>query len=73
MPLPQPVIIGNATLYCGDCLDILPRLKGVDAVVSDPPYGIGYVHGGAGAARNGIEKTSSRFMATISRLTLRRG
>jgi site-specific DNA-methyltransferase (adenine-specific)/modification methylase len=37
----NPVIIGNATLYCGDCLEILPTLQGVDAVVSDPPYGIG--------------------------------
>ena len=43
-----PTIIGNATLYCGDCLDILPGLKGIDAVVTDPPYGIGYVHGGGG-------------------------
>jgi site-specific DNA-methyltransferase (adenine-specific)/modification methylase len=42
----NPVIIGNATLYCGDCLEILPSLSGIDAVVSDPPYGIGYVHGG---------------------------
>jgi len=48
MNRPEPVIIGNATLYCGDCLDILPHLKGVDAVVTDPPYGIGYVHGGGG-------------------------
>ena len=48
LPLPTPVIIGNATLYCGDCLEILPSLKGIEAVVSDPPYGIGYVHGGGG-------------------------
>jgi site-specific DNA-methyltransferase (adenine-specific) len=34
----NPVIIGNATLYCGDCLEILPTLKDIDAVVSDPPY-----------------------------------
>ena len=27
------------TLYCGDCLEILPELSGVDAVVTDPPYG----------------------------------
>lgn len=43
----NPVIIGNATLYLGDCLEILPHLQRsgcVDAVVSDPPYGIGYVH-----------------------------
>lgn len=34
------------TLYCGDCREILPMLEGVDAVVSDPPYGIDYVQGG---------------------------
>jgi hypothetical protein len=33
--------IGNATLYLGDCLDIMPALGPVDAVVTDPPYGIG--------------------------------
>lgn len=32
------VRIGDATLYCGDCLDILPTLGPVDAVVTDPPY-----------------------------------
>ena len=35
-------VIGNATLYLGDCLDILPTLGKVDAVVTDPPYGIGF-------------------------------
>jgi site-specific DNA-methyltransferase (adenine-specific) len=35
-------IIGNATLYLGDCRDILPTLGKVDAVVTDPPYGIGF-------------------------------
>lgn len=32
----------SATLYLGDCLEILPQLEGVDALVSDPPYGIDY-------------------------------
>jgi DNA modification methylase len=36
----EPVIIGNATLYLGDCRDILPMLGKVEAVVTDPPYGI---------------------------------
>ena len=36
----EPVIIGNATLYLGDCLEILPGLPKVDAVITDPPYGI---------------------------------
>jgi len=34
------VEIGNATLYLGDCMDILPTLDKVDAVITDPPYGI---------------------------------
>lgn len=33
--------IGDATLYLGDCREILPTLGRVDAVVTDPPYGIG--------------------------------
>lgn len=33
--------IGRATLYLGDCRDILPTLPKVDAVVTDPPYGLG--------------------------------
>lgn len=35
------VQIGNATLYLGDCMEILPTLERVDAVITDPPYGIG--------------------------------
>ncbi len=34
-------IIGAATLYLGDCRDILPTLPKVDACITDPPYGIG--------------------------------
>ena len=30
--------IGNATLYLGDCREILPTLPKVDAVITDPPY-----------------------------------
>ena len=37
----EPVVIGNATLYLGDCRTILPTLGKVDAVVTDPPYGMG--------------------------------
>lgn len=33
--------IGNATLYLGDCLDIIPTLPLVDAVITDPPYSSG--------------------------------
>jgi DNA modification methylase len=40
--------IGNATLYLGDCRDILPTLPKVDAVITDPPYGINADKGAAG-------------------------
>lgn len=33
--------IGAATLYLGDCRDVLPTLGKVDAVVTDPPFGVG--------------------------------
>lgn len=48
----EPVIIGNATLYLGDCRDILQRLPKVDAVVTDPPYGIGKRSGTISKERN---------------------
>lgn len=34
----NPVIIGNATLYLGDCLDILGEMGRIDAVVTDPVW-----------------------------------
>jgi len=49
-------VIGRARLLLGDCRDILPTLGKVDAVVTDPPYGISYRSGhnssrkGSGAA-----------------------
>ena len=35
-------VIGDCTLYLGDAMDILPTLGKVDAVVTDPPYGIDF-------------------------------
>jgi len=31
---------GRVTLYLGDCLEIAPTLQGVDAIITDPPYGM---------------------------------
>ncbi len=38
--------IGDCTLYLGDCLEILPTLGKVGAVVTDPPYGLGEARSG---------------------------
>lgn len=40
----EPVVIGDCTLYCGDCREILPTLGPVDAVFTDPPYGSEEIH-----------------------------
>lgn len=50
----DPVIIGDATLYLADCIEVLPLLSqrgGVDAVVTDPPYQISASGGGIGGQR----------------------
>lgn len=49
--------IGAATLYLGDCRDILPTLGKVDAVVTDPPYGLGNkMQGGTWGAKPGFKE-----------------
>jgi len=40
--------IGGQRLILGDCLQVMPLLGRFDAVVTDPPYGIGFSHGGGG-------------------------
>jgi site-specific DNA-methyltransferase (adenine-specific)/modification methylase len=60
--------IGDCQLWLGDCREILPTLGKVDAVVTDPPYGINLnpdktrFSGGYNPARRGKSrgKTSER-------------
>ena len=40
--------IGGQRLILGDCLEVMPLLGKVDAVVTDPPYGIGMSGGNVG-------------------------
>jgi site-specific DNA-methyltransferase (adenine-specific)/modification methylase len=47
-------IAEGVTLYLGDCREILPTLDGVDAVVSDPPYGISYKKGAGGKGKHTV-------------------
>lgn len=39
-------VIGDCTLYEGDCIEIMPTLGQFDACVTDPPYGINYTGNG---------------------------
>ena len=72
----NPVIIGNATLYLGDCREILPTLPKVDAVITDPPYGVNLGnHRGANDFRSTVltkagyqsyEDTPENFKAIVA-------
>lgn len=57
----NPVVIGNAQLWLGDCRDVLPTVGAVEAVITDPPYGIGYRHG----ARKGGRLMGTDGMAIV--------
>jgi DNA modification methylase len=58
MSLAEQVSIGDATLYLGDCREILPTLPKVDAVITDPPYGTQDLGGGYGRHdKDGVAET----------------
>jgi DNA modification methylase len=42
MGIKKEVTIGDCRLLLGDCMEIMPLLDRVDAVVTDPPYGINF-------------------------------
>jgi len=49
----------GVTCHLGDCLEILPTLDGVDAIITDPPYSSG------GAFRGDrMSKTSAKYVLT---------
>ena len=51
----EPTTIGDATLYQGDCLEVMATIKpmSVDAVICDPPYMIGAMSIGNPKAKAG--------------------
>jgi len=52
----------GVTLYCADCRDVLPTLGMVDAVVTDPPYGIGHIHSGKSKGKWRVANRAPIFM-----------
>lgn len=64
-------VIGNATLYLGSCEDVLPTLEKADAVVTDPPYGIGADKGAGKSAKKWSEYTGeSRWDESVPAASL---
>jgi site-specific DNA-methyltransferase (adenine-specific) len=62
----QKRVIGEATLYLGDCREVLPTLASVDAVITDPPYSERCHAGhdaGASKARDSAERQALGYRA----------
>lgn len=69
----KPVQIGAATLYLGDCRDILPTLGKVDAVIMDPPYMINTTSAGSGKLNPWADLCNAAFwFSEIYRLCRRK-
>lgn len=66
----ETVTIGPCALYRGDCLDVLPTLSGVDAVVTDPPYGVGFKYDGHDDSRDGYGEWCKRWFAACREATV---
>ena len=61
--------IGDAILYCGDCLKILPTLGPVAAVVTDPPYGVDFKYEGRSDSHDGYEKWCELWFDACRRIS----
>lgn len=62
-------IIGNATLYRADCFDILPTLQDIGAVVTDPPYCIGFKYRSFDDAADRYDSLMQRLVPHLIRIT----
>lgn len=54
MTFREEILAEGVRLICGDCREVLPTLDKVDAVVTDPPYGIGESAGKAKTRTSGL-------------------
>lgn len=65
----RKVVIGSATLYRADCFDVLPAMSNVDAVVTDPPFGIGFAYRSCDDAPGDFEPMMRRLVPELVRVT----
>ena len=65
----EKVVIGNATLYRASCFDVLPHLSGIEAVITDPPYCIGFRYRSYDDAPHKYHNLMSRLVPELVRVT----
>jgi site-specific DNA-methyltransferase (adenine-specific) len=61
--------IGSATLYRADCFDVLPQLTKIGAVVTDPPYFIGFKYRSHNDSPANYDSFMSRLVPELTRVT----
>ena len=65
----EKVTIGDATLYRADCFDVLPTISGVGAVITDPPYCIGFPYRSYDDAPGKYDDMMTRLIPELVRIT----
>jgi site-specific DNA-methyltransferase (adenine-specific) len=60
-PWKRKEVIGDCTLYLGDCLEVLGAIGPVDAVVTDPPYSVSLA--GASASFTRLNRKGTRSLS----------
>lgn len=70
LPYKRKEVIGNCTLYLGDCLEVMPTLGRFDAVVTDVPYGISQTSNGLRRLDYGDWDKNTATPVTLSALSM---
>ncbi|MDH0126654.1 site-specific DNA-methyltransferase [Brucella intermedia GD04153] len=67
LPYRRKEVIGDCTLYLGDCMEIMPTLGAVDTILTDPPFSE-RTHKGhdAGTGRDGAMRRQLGYSALTS-------
>lgn len=68
-PIIREVTIGPCRLIQGDCLEVLPLLPKVGAVIADPPYGVGLKYLGHDDGRDSYLAVRPLWKAAIDAAT----
>jgi len=65
----EEVTIGQCRLICGDAREVLPTLEGIDAIVTDPPYGLGVSYGSYMDTRANLLRLAPVWLGAARSLT----
>jgi len=52
---------GRVTLYCGDCLEVMPKVR-ASLIFADPPFNVGKRYGETGDNRSDYRNWTARWI-----------